>query len=188
MIKDVWEKLSADRITDGYSFKEIGLPHPDAASMSKCRELCARNLCGAYGMTWGCPPGIGTEKECLRAIGNFSGAAVLIKKFDNVDLKDKKLIEKLGAAHQDVCRKFVNKLREERHNAMALADGGCRYCKKCSCPDEPCGFPDQMVPSISAYGIMMDEYMRSNNIDFEFEKDAMTLYGLILFSGAEVGK
>jgi len=182
MIEDIWKKMSVEPFMEGYSFKKIDPPSPNSASMKKCRELCAQNLCGAYGVTWGCPPGIGTEEECLKNMGGFSDAAVLIKKFDNIDLKDEELLKRLGAEHQDVCRKFANKLRGEGYKTMALTDGGCKYCKKCSCPDEPCRFPDQIVPSIAAYGIMMDEYMKSQNIDFEFKKDAMTLYGLILYN------
>jgi len=181
MIEDVWKRMSADPVTEGYFFKIIGLPSPNAASMKECRKLCVQNLCGEYGTTWGCPPGAGTEEECLQAVGCFSGAAVLIKEFSKIDLKDNDLIERLGSAHQEVCRRFCNELRREGYRAQALTNGGCRYCGECTYPDDPCRFPDQRVPSMSAYGIMMDKYMGSNNIDFQFRDDGMTLYGLILY-------
>ena len=181
MIEDVWKKMSTDPAMEGYSFKKIGLPSPSVATMKKCRELCAQNLCGAYGKTWGCPPGAGTEEECFRALGDFTNAAILIKEFDKIDMKDHDLLKRLGGAHQDACRKFCNELRKDGCKAIAMTDGGCRYCGVCSYPDDPCRFPDQRVPSIAAYGIMMDEYMSSQNIDFRFRNDGMTLYGLILY-------
>jgi len=181
MIDDVWKNMAADPATEGYSFRKIGLPSPDAGSMSKCRELCAQNLCGAYGVTWGCPPGAGTEAECLRLVGSFSEAAILMKRYDRIDLKDRDLLERLGAEHQEVCRRFSNALRREGFRAEAFSDGGCKYCGKCSYPDDPCRFPEQRISSISSYGIMMDEYMRSQGIDFEFRENGMTLYGLILY-------
>lgn len=185
MIDDVWKKMSAYPMAKDYSFKEIGPPTPNAASMSKCRELCAQNLCGAYGVTWGCPPGVGPEEECLRTARSFSKAAILMKRFYDVDLKDWALMERLGAEFQDVCRRFGCMLREEGYRAMPLSDGGCKYCGECSYPEEPCRFPLQQVPSISSYGIMMDEYMKAHNIDFEFSEDSMTLYGLILYDGPD---
>ncbi|MCL2032468.1 MAG: DUF2284 domain-containing protein [Methanomassiliicoccaceae archaeon] len=181
MIGKVWETVSKDPAAAGYSFKNIGLPSPDARSMKKCRELCAENTCGAYGVTWGCPPGAGTETDCLDLVKSFSKAAILIKRFDNIDLNDRDLLKKLCLEHQDVCRSFGNALRAEGCRAMPLSDGGCKYCGECSYPDDPCRFPDQRMASIAAYGIMMDEYMKENSIDFEFRKDGMTLYGLILY-------
>lgn len=181
MIERVWKKMSAEPMAEGYSFRKIGLPSPNASSMKKCRELCAQNLCGAYGVTWGCPPGIGSEEECLAEAESFTRAAILIKKIDNVDTKDKELLERLGAEHQEVCRRFGGALRSEGFRAAPLSDGGCRYCAECSYPGGPCRFPDQKVSSISSYGIMMDEYMRDQNIEFGFRDDGVTLYGLILY-------
>ncbi|MCL2149268.1 MAG: DUF2284 domain-containing protein [Methanomassiliicoccaceae archaeon] len=183
MIDDVWGRMSGDPAAEGYLFKKICPPSPDEASMRKCRGLCAENACGAYGTTWGCPPGVGPEAECLGFVRGFPRAAVLMKRFDGIDVGDRDLVEKLGGGHQDVCRRFAAEMRRDGHRAVALSDGGCRYCGQCSYPGGPCRFPDQMVPSISSYGIMMDEYMAANGIDFEFRKDGMTLYGLILYDG-----
>jgi predicted metal-binding protein len=182
MIEDVWKKISADPMTAGYSFKKIDPPSPDAETMSTCRKLCEQNLCGAYGTSWGCPPGVGTGEECLNIIRKFSNAAVITKKFDNIDTSDLKSLDALGKEHQEVCRRFGNALKKEGYEALPLSDGGCKYCKTCSYPDEPCRFPDQCVTSISCYGIMMEGYMKSQNIDFEFRKGSMTLYGLILYN------
>ncbi|MCL1810627.1 MAG: DUF2284 domain-containing protein [Methanomassiliicoccaceae archaeon] len=184
MIDDVWNRMSTDPAMEGYSFKKVGLPSPDHASMKKCRELCAQNVCGAYSVTWGCPPGVGREEECLKTLGDFSNAAFLIKEFNNIDLKDRELLRELGTAHQDACRRFSNALRGEGYRVLALTDGGCRYCGECSYPDDPCRFPDQRISSIAAYGIMMDEYMGSQNIEFHFRDDGMTLYGLIMYDGS----
>ncbi|MDR0509419.1 MAG: DUF2284 domain-containing protein [Candidatus Methanoplasma sp.] len=181
MIENVWKKISADPIMEGCCFKKVDPPSPDAASIKECRKLCAQNLCGEYGVTWGCPPGIGTEEKCLKTVGSFSNAALLIKEFNNIDLRDKDLIKKISTSHQTACRKLGLELRKEGYRALALTDGGCKYCDKCTYPDSPCRFPDQMVTSISAYGIMMDAYLRSQNIDFRFRDDGMTLYGLILY-------
>jgi len=182
MIERVWKKMSADPAVKGYAFKKIDLPCANSESMSLCRSRCAENLCGEYGKTWGCPPGIGSGEECLNILKSFSGVAVLIKDFDNVDLTNAALLAKNGTDHQEVCRRFCIMLRGEGYEVLPLSDGGCKYCKECSYPDEPCGFPEQRVTSVSCYGILMEEYMKSQNIDFDFRDDAVTLYGLLFYN------
>ncbi|MDR3074486.1 MAG: DUF2284 domain-containing protein [Candidatus Methanoplasma sp.] len=181
MIEDLWKKMKPDPVAEGYSFIKVGLPEPNTETMSRCRELCAQNLCGAYGLTWGCPPGVGTAEECLAVIAGFSKAALIAKKYDEIDINDRDLLERLGIEHREVCRKFGNALRREGFRVLPMADGGCKYCVKCTYPDSPCRFPDQRVPSISCFGILMDGYLKSQNIEFGFSKDSMTLYGLILY-------
>lgn len=181
MIEDVWKKTSADILSTGYRFQKIGVPSPTDNTISKCRDLCAQNLCGAYGRTWGCPPGVGNEKECLDTVRKYSHAAVITKKYADVDFKDAEHLHELQKEHQDVCRKFSNALRKEGYDAMVLADGSCEYCGVCSYP-EPCKFPDQIIASVSSYGILMDEYMTSEGIEFAFDGKGMTLYGVVLYN------
>jgi len=182
MIDDLWEKMSKDPAAAGFVFKKISPPSPDEENMKKSRKLCEENLCGAYGVTWGCPPGVGTENECLQRMKCFSNAAVLMKRYENIDLSERDIIKKYAAEFQDMSRRFSNVLRKDGYKVLPLSDGGCSYCGECSYPDGPCRFPDQLVPSISSYGISMEEYMGSQNIDFEFAEGTMTLYAIILYN------
>ena len=182
MIEDLWKKMSSDPKTMGYSFRMIEPPSPDGKTMRECRKLCEMNLCKEYGATWGCPPGVGTEKECLNVIDKFSKTAILIRKHENVDTKNEALLRGLSACHQDVCREFSEILRKKGYEVLPLGNGGCSYCSDCSYPNDPCRFPDKKVTSMSGYGIMIEEYLKSQNIDFEFRQDSITLYGLILYN------
>ena len=182
MVIESWRKMESDPLACGYSIVEVSPPTPDKRSMSKCRELCGQNLCGAFDNNWGCPPGIGTEDVCLGIIGRYSKAAVIKKRFSDLDFTDKPHIDELAKDHQELCRRFGNLLRREGYDTLTLADGGCSYCAKCSYPDSPCRFPDQRVTSVSSYGILMEDYLKSQNIDFSFEDDSMTLYGIILYN------
>lgn len=182
MLTKIWKEYSSNPLAEGYTFAEIGAPSPTVDSIRVCRKLCKQNLCGCYDTNWGCPPGSGDETECLAEIKRFRHACVAYHKFEKIDLNDKDLIADISKNHQELARRFCNHLRKNGYEALAIADGGCMYCGKCSYPNEPCRFPEQRVPSISGFGIDMGEYMKSQNIPFSFEKDSMTLYAIILYN------
>jgi len=182
MMIRLWEKMDGEPLARGYSIVKVEPPAPDVESMSKCRELCGQNLCGSFDNNWGCPPGVGSGEECLGIVSRYSKAVVIMKKYEDLDFDDKPHIDGIAKDHQELCRRFGNLLRREGYDTLPLADGGCCYCAKCSYPDSPCRFPDQRVTSVSCYGILMDKYLPSQGVDFSFEKDCMTLYGIILYN------
>lgn len=175
--------MIADPLAEGYDLKLVEVPEPNQNSMKKCRELCKQNTCGAYNVTWSCPPGIGSINDCLAQIDKYKHGLTIFRKFD-VDLENKELVKKYAVEHQEIVRRFANLLRKNGYDVLPLADGGCTYagCDKCTYPDEPCRYPEMIVPSISAFGILMGNYMESQGIEFTFEKNAMTLYGVILYN------
>jgi len=182
MIREIWNAISSESGFEEYEFNVIEPPKCDVNYMSKCRKLCFENKCGKFGTNWGCPPGIGDEEECLELIKLYPKAVLLSRKFENVDVNDADKIADMGSGHQEICRRFANAMRHAGYKeVLPLGDGGCNYCGVCSYPKEPCKFPEQMVPSVSGFGICMDEYLNSNGIDFRFEDNVVTLYALILY-------
>ncbi|AGI48328.1 putative metal-binding protein [Thermoplasmatales archaeon BRNA1] len=164
----------------GFSLKDATVPKPTKEDAEYCRKLCEQNACHCYGVTWGCPPGAGTLGECLSALKKFSKAVIVYCKF-KVDHKDRVMIDRLSSDTQTYIRKFNNGLRSEGYKTLALADGGCNNCDHCRYP-EACDNPDQRVPSISAYGIIMMQYLEDNGLDFKFEDGYVTLYGIVLYN------
>ncbi len=182
MINEIWSKLKSEPDLNGYTMQIIDSPKPDIHTITTCRRLCRQNRCGSFNRNWGCPPGVGTKEECLGLIQQYSRAVLISHRFENVDFNDLKFIEDRAREHQDVVRKMTHLMRESGFDdLLPLSDGGCKYCGVCSYPDEACKFPEQMIPSISGFGVIMEEYLGSQGIDFKFEKDAFTLHGLILY-------
>ena len=170
-----WRNVAADALPEGFDLMDWKLPEYSEESLLKCRSLCAENKCGSYGRTWGCPPGYSGNIRDLR--GKYDMAGVFKKRFE-VDLRDVMALEKLGEDLQTHVRNVVLALRREGYVSEGFSDGGCRYCGVCSYP-EPCRFPEMLIPSVSALGIDMAEFAKANGEGFAFEKDAVTLYGVV---------
>ncbi|MDR3206410.1 MAG: DUF2284 domain-containing protein [Candidatus Methanoplasma sp.] len=181
MILGAWKEFSADSGFEGYDIRETSVPKTDEESVRACRVLCEQNLCGEYGTTWACPPGAGPAAACVREVSRYTKAALITKRYEDIDAGDGALTMRLGKEMQDVCRRFANFLRLRGLGVFPMADVGCGFCGLCAYPDGPCRFPAQRVASMGGYGIMMDKFLKGNGIPFSFEKDAATFYGIILY-------
>lgn len=182
MIADIWSKMDSEPNFKEFKIKVVAAPKPDIHTISTCRKLCRQNRCGTFNTNWGCPPGVGTEEDCLGLIHQYSKSVLIYRRFENVNMKDLEFIDKCAHEHQDMVRKMASAMNKAGYkDILPIADGGCKYCGECTYPDEPCRFPEQMIPSVSGFGIIMEEYLQSQNMDFKFENNAFTLYGMILF-------
>jgi len=178
-ISELWDQYIGDD-KSLYTFKEIAPPKPTASQGDECRALCQQNVCKSLGTNWGCPPGTGTIGECLGALKMFRKTAVIYRRF-NVNHKDRDCLAVISREHQTMLRGFSDLLRKGGYKTLPLSDGGCSYCERCPYP-LPCTHPDERVPSVSAYGILMMPYMEDNGIPFKFEDNAVTLYALLLYN------
>ncbi len=182
MIAEIWSKLSSEPNFYEFEMRQVDAPRPDGHSMSIGRKLCRQNKCGEYDRNWGCPPGVGTEEECLGLIHQYGRAVLLSRCHKEIAMDDLARIDMCACEMQDMVRAMCNAMRSAGYDdVLPLADGGCKYCGDCTYPDDACRFPLQMVPSVSGYGISMETYARSQGIDYRFEDDCFTLYGMILY-------
>ena len=182
MITELWKEIKNEPVFEGVSFIKAHPPQTNLNTVNVCRKLCRQNKCRSYNTNWGCPSGVGPESDAVDYINHFKHAAIIYRRFSNIDLKDLALIERETAVFQDACRRFANVLRAKKgvQEVVPLCSGACTYCGECSYP-EPCRFPEQMVPSVSGFGIIMEDYIPSQGLQFRFEEDAFTLYGVILY-------
>ena len=170
----------ADRMISYGAYKARVIPVSDVETDESFRRLCEQNVCKCYGTNWGCPPGAGDIATCLGRIRKFDRAAVVYHRY-KVDIKDADALKSYSGKLQNLLRAMQNFLRARNYGCMCLSDGGCNYCGKCNYPGE-CRHPDQRIDSVSAYGILLMEYLEDNGLEFKFEEDHVTFYGLIFYS------
>ena len=168
--------LVDERTLNGFGWREWTMPQHSIQVVGRCRSLCAENKCGHYDTNWGCPPGF--NGDIGDYLGRFTRAFMIKKRFE-VDIDDSEAIEAITRESQETVRNVMTAIRSKGIDCQGFSDGGCRYCGICAYP-EPCRFPEALVPSISAVGIDMGDYAKANGEEFSFERNAVTLYGLLL--------
>ena len=57
---------------------------------------------------------------------------------------------------------------------LPLGAGCCTRCKDCTYPDAPCRFPEKMVSSMEAYGMLVLEICKANGLSYYYGADTMT--------------
>lgn len=137
------------------------------------RDMCAANTCGMYGKSWSCPPGCGTLTECAQIIGQYSHGILVQTCGEIEDGFDYESMMEIEKQHKDHCRHMHDQLRKQNISTLALGAGCCNICAECTYPDAPCRFPERMVSSIEAYGMLVLEVCRANGLPYYYGSDKM---------------
>ena len=177
-LKDAWNDFMGSDASK-YTITDVPVPRSTPASVTECRRICRQNVCHCYGVTWGCPPGAGDNSACSAAVNTFHKCAMLSRR-ESMSIRDKASVDCLSSETQNTLREFNKFLRSHGYRTLALSDNGCNFCEKCSYP-EPCAHPDDLIPSMGGYGILIVDFLENNGIQVPFEEDTVTSRCLILY-------
>ena len=83
-------------------------------------------------------------------------------------------LQELGERHGKSFQKLLKRLREDYPGLLALGTGGCKTCKKCTYPDEPCRFPDRLTYSMEGFGLFVNKVCKDNGLEYNHGRDTMT--------------
>ena len=126
-----------------------------------------------YGKTWNCPPHTPTLKKIKKRIRNKKHHFLLIgrEELDNKNWEDSK--EQYAKLVQTI-NNIIRDLKNKWPNILFFHGPSCRYCLdtgigKCTCPSEPCRFPDVWTYPPEAIGINVFQTME--NTGFEMQKN-----------------
>ncbi|MBQ3194660.1 MAG: DUF2284 domain-containing protein [Oscillospiraceae bacterium] len=140
---------------------------------SEVRDMCAVNSCGQYGKRWSCPPGCGTLEECGERIRACTHG-ILVQTYGEIeDGFDFEAMMEIEADHKEHFTEMYAALREAGADVLAIGAGCCTACAKCTYPDEACRFPEKMVSSMEAYGMLVLEVCKANGLQYYYGPDKM---------------
>lgn len=140
---------------------------------TEVRDMCAVNSCGQYGKRWSCPPGCGTLEECTDRLKGYT-QGILVQTYGDIeDGFDFEAMMEIEADHKEHFTEMYATLRDQAGEVLALGAGCCTACAKCTYPEEPCRFPEKMVSSMEAYGMLVLEICRRNGLTYYYGADKM---------------
>lgn len=163
--------------------KESGFTHiapldPKTIALKpEVRQMC--EVCGRYGKCWSCPPGCGTLEECAARVSSYrQGILVqtvgqLEDAFDGEGMMDAQQLQK--ERFGDLCERLKG------YDTLTLGAGSCTMCKNCTYPDAPCRFPDKMISSMEAYGIVVADVCSANDLPYYYGKNTIAYTSCVLF-------
>lgn len=148
---------------------------------SGVRFACESNVCGEYGRTWACPPGVGTLDECRGRIMAYSNICVLTTKHELEDSFDWDGMMAGKAAHQKIVPKAFAMFQAVFQDIFILSTESCQSCDTCTYPDAPCRFPEKLHPSIESYGVEVNKLAAAAGVHYINGVNTVTYFSCILF-------
>ena len=138
------------------------------------RQMCASGSCHKYDKCWSCPPGCGNLEQCRTHLSGYS-TGLLVQTTgaieDSFDFEGIQAIEQQHKQHFDAMHEALRPLYPK---LLPLGAGCCTRCRDCTYPDAPCRFPEKMVSSMEAYGVLVLEVCKTNDLPYYYGTDTMT--------------
>ena len=132
------------------------------------RGMCEQNTCHMYGSNWCCPPGVGTLEECTARIRRYREGILVQTVGQLEDSMDVETMMETEEAHKTYVDRMRQLLEEEYGRILTLGSGTCTRCKKCAYPDKPCRFPENSFGSMEAYGIVVSDACKANDLPYYY--------------------
>lgn len=161
-------------------FTGVGRLNPETIVLKpEVRDMCA--ACQMYGKRWSCPPGCGDLEEISGKIRQFSQGILLQSTGEVEDSFDFEAMQEIEAAHKARFMGLHESLIANHIPHLAMGAGCCTMCKECTYPQEPCRFPERMVSSMEASGMVVLEVCQANDLPYYYGSQTMTYTSCILF-------
>lgn len=97
------------------------------------------------------------------------------------DSMDFEGLEELGKEHAENFKRAVEKFGQEYPDMLPLGTGTCTICKECTYPDKECRFPNKRISSMEAYGLVVNDVCKANDLPYNYGPNTMTYVGCFLF-------
>lgn len=155
-----------------YNFDEVAfLDVSTIKLMDEVRNMCENNKCNKYNTNWSCPPGCGTLEEGRKKLGNYSKGIIVQTIGEIEDNLDFEAMMEIEDRHKRNFYEFYKVIKDKYENSLAFGSGCCNICSDCTYPNEPCRFPQKNISSMEAYGMLVSDICKLNNIKYYYGSD-----------------
>ena len=147
----------------------------------RVRKICQAE-CPRYNQTWACPPAVGEVEQCReKCLGH--GACLLIGTVvETEDISDMETTLATRGDHEAVTEQVGDLLKAQGITPYILSTEACAICERCAWLDgQPCRFPEKMVSSMEAYGMVVTEVCKANDLPYNYGKNTIAYTSCVLF-------
>ena len=148
--------------------------------LPEVRDMCAANTCGMYNKSWGCPPGCGSLEEMREKVKGFTQGVLVQTVGQMEDSLDWDTMVETDSRQKENFAKMWKLLKKEYPGLMGMGTGACTRCKTCTYPDAPCRFPDELISSMEACGLVVSKVCTDNGVPYNHGKDTICYTGCFL--------
>ena len=138
------------------------------------RDMCAAGKCKGYNSCWACPPGCGTLEEMTTMMSAYKTGLIVQTTAELEDEFDFEAMREASAQQRTRFMAFREVLEKQWPTLIALGSGGCKRCEACTWPDAPCRFPEQIVTSMEAAGLLVSDVCAKNGMAYYYGKNTLT--------------
>ena len=175
MTREELETLARDCGFDHWGF----FPAAGLQFRQEVREMCAADKCNMYGKSWSCPPACGTLEEMRAAAAGYEMGLLLQTTASLEDDFDVETMLSAGEAQKDRMDAISKALRG-RADCLVMSAGTCTRCAACTYPEAPCRFPEEMVSSMEACGLVVSEVCELASVPYYYGPRTITYSGCVL--------
>lgn len=164
-----------------YGFEHVGELNLTALEFDpRVREMCAADRCHLYGKCWTCPPHCGTLEEIEEKVRRYSRGILVQSTGRMEDDFDYEAIEATLRRQQRQFHNLTSVIRRSHPGCLPMTSGGCSICRVCTCPQEPCRFPEKAMPSMEACGLLVSKVCLDSGLGYNYGPRTITFTACVL--------
>ncbi|MDR3070790.1 MAG: DUF2284 domain-containing protein [Propionibacteriaceae bacterium] len=146
------------------------------------RQMCAADRCQAFNRSWSCPPASGTLEESRATIACYHTGLIVQTTAVLDDSYDYETMMAAGEEQKQRLIDFREELWPSYPDLITLGNGACTICSLCTYPNAPCRYPDRMVQSMEAFGLVVSDVCTDNNLGYYYGPSTITYTGCYLLA------
>ena len=85
-------------------------------------------------------------------------------------------------AHEDLTTEVGKYLNKEGYETYILSTESCEIKKKCAYKEgKPCRYPDRMRPCLERYGVVVNEIVERESMEYNLGGNTIMWFSMVLF-------
>ncbi len=180
MYIEIGKRKATLEIAEKSGFDHVGYADINKMEfLSEIHDMCKVNKCGKYNTRWACPPACGTLEEISARVKSYDYAMILQATEEMEDDYDWDAIQKASSRCGKSLRILAKELREMGLDILAMGTNGCSKCEKCTYPEAPCRYPEELAPSMEACGLFVSRECEKAGMKYTYGPQTMTFNATI---------